>query len=122
MTQAAKKILFIAARAPNHDDRAQELLDMLLVCATFGAEVSVLFEGDGIWQLLPDKADQLLERRSIAAQLGSLPLFDVEHVYVDAEQLTNLSLQQHELCLPCQALAHDDIVALVNRHQHIVRF
>lgn len=121
MTDASKRILFISSRSPYGDERAQELLDMLLICSTFGAEVSVLFDGDGLWQLLPDQASDQIARRSIAAQLSSLPLFDVERIYADAKQLARLPLPASELCLPCQPLSTIELSMLLSQHEHIVR-
>jgi len=121
MTEASKRILFIASRSPYADERAQELLDMLLVCSTFGAGVSLLFDGDGLWQLLPDQASDQIARRSIAAQLSSLPLFDVEHIYADAKQLAKLPLPVSELCLSCQPLSTLELAMLMTQHEHIVR-
>ena len=121
MTTNNKRILFINSRSPYADERAQELLDMLLVCSTFGAEVSVLFDGDGLWQLLPDQASEHIARRSIAAQLTSLPLFDVDRIYADAKQLARLPLPASELCLPCHPLSAVELSMLLNQHEHIVR-
>jgi tRNA 2-thiouridine synthesizing protein C len=121
MTDSNKRILFIASRSPYADERAQELLDMLLVCSTFGADVSVLFDGDGLWQLLPDQASDQIGRRSIAAQLSSLPLFDVDRIYADAKQLAQLPLPATELCLPCQPLSSLELTMLITQHEHIVR-
>ena len=65
------RLLIIAASDPYTNWHAQELLDALLVSATFGAEVSLLFQDDGIVQLLPDQDAARLGRRSLVSQLDA---------------------------------------------------
>lgn len=115
------RILYIAARAPYGDDRAQELLDALLVAASFGAEVSVLFQDDGVWQLLPGQDGQQLGRRSLGAQLDALPLFEVEQRYADATSLTGRGLTADDLLLPVQVLHGPELAALLASHDQVIR-
>ncbi len=81
------KPLFIQHRAPYQGYSALETLDALLVAAAFGQNPSVLFQGDGVWQLLPSQEAQLMARASVVAQLEALPLYDVDDIYVDEESL-----------------------------------
>lgn len=115
------RLLYIAASDPCTHERAQELLDALLVAASFGAEVSLLFQDDGIWQLLPDQRSDLLGRRSLGAQLDALPLFDVEALYVDAHSLGERNLHAGELRLPVRPLQRDALAALVRAHDQVIR-
>lgn len=117
----AERCLFISCRDPGQDDRAQELLDSLLVCASFGLPVAVLFQGDGLWQLLPGQHADALGRRSLSAQLESLPLFDVDDRYVLAEDLARCGLQADDLGLPCQVLPASALPALISGCRHVLR-
>lgn len=115
------RLLYIAARPPYADDRAQELLDALLVAASFGAEVSVLFQDEGVWQLLPGQDGQALERRTLGAQLEALPLFDVERCYVDALSLQERGLAADELLLPVEVCSGPALAALLAGHDQVIR-
>lgn len=116
-----KRLLYIACRDPYQDARAQELLDALLVAASFGAQVSVLFQDEGVWQLLPDQQAAVLGRRALGAQLESLPLFEVEQLYVDAGDLATRGLSVESLLLPARALSGDALAALLRSHDQVIR-
>lgn len=115
------RILYLAARAPYDDDRAQELLDALLVAASFGAEVSVLFQDDGVWQLLPGQDGQQLGRRSLSAQLDALPLFEVEQLFADGKSLAERGLTADDLLLPVKTLYGPELAALLASHDQVIR-
>lgn len=117
-----KKILFIQHKAPYGSESPSETLDAALVCAAFGQPVSLLFQGDGVWQLLNHQQGHALERKTLLAQLGALPLYDIEQLYVDAASLQERGLTLDALGLSVQALAADDIRALVAAHDHVLRF
>ena len=87
-----------------------------------GQPVSVLFQGDGVWQLMSHQQGQALERKTLLAQLGALPLYDIEHLYADAASLRERGLQADALGLAVQALEADDIRALIAAHDHVLRF
>lgn len=115
------RLLCIAASDPYQHDAAQDLLDALLVAATFGAEVSVLFQDDGVWQLLKDQQGDRAARRGIGAQLESLPLFDVESLYADARSLHERGLTGSDLLLPVERLDTPALAALLAAHDQVIR-
>lgn len=115
------RLLCIAARDPYQDDRAQELLDALLVAAAFGTTVSLLFQGDGLWQLLPGQQGSLAGRKTLGAQLEALPLYDVDRVYVDATDLARTGLRSDQLLLPVTVLDDQGLQALLREHDQVMR-
>lgn len=115
------RLLYIAASDPCASDCAQELLDTLLVAASFGAQVSLLFQDAGVLQLLPDQDTTLIGRRSLGAQLDALPLFEVDALYADAEDLRAHGLTAEDLRLPVQPLAPHDLAALLRGHDQVIR-
>lgn len=115
------RLLIIAASDPYMNWQAQELLDALLVSATFGAEVSLLFQDDGILQLLPDQDAARLGRRSLVSQLDALPLFDIDLVYVDIHSLAQRGLKTFDLALPVMALDPQEMAALLAIHDQVIR-
>jgi len=48
-------ILFVMTQAPYGNSLAKESLDALLASGVFEQEVSALFTGDGVWQLIKDQ-------------------------------------------------------------------
>lgn len=117
-----KKTLFIQHCAPYGSESPSEQLDALLVAAAFGQQVAVLFQDDGVWQLLPMQDGKALERRTLGAQLQALPLYEVHTLYVDAESLRERSLAVEDLALPAQPLDGEALIALVAAHDIVLRF
>jgi tRNA 2-thiouridine synthesizing protein C len=110
-----KSTLFIQHRAPYGSESPQEQLDALLVAAAFGQKISVLFQDDGVWQLLPQQEGRALQRRTLGAQLQALELYEVNALYVDAASLAERGLHIEQLALkvvPLQAEALQELFAV----------
>ncbi|MEO6698996.1 MAG: DsrE family protein [Paraperlucidibaca sp.] len=115
------RILYIAASDPYASQRAQTLLDALLVAASFGAQVSLLFQGHGLLQLLPEQDAARLDRRSLGAQLDALPLFDVDAIYADQHDAERLQLDLSASSVTVQWLAANAIASLIAAHDQVIR-
>ncbi len=104
-----RRILFVIAHPPHRGSLALEVLDELLVGAAFDQKISVLFIGDGVFQLLDTPAAPQSESRGYRA----LPTYDVENVYVEqrAMQLHNLSVDS--FVTPARVLSRRRIQTLV---------
>lgn len=116
-----KKILFIQHKAPYGSESPSETLDAALVCAAFGQAVSLLFQGDGVWQLLPEQQGQALDRKTLIAQLGALPLYDIEQVYADAASLHDRGLSAEQLGLPVTLLESEALRELLAAQEAVLR-
>lgn len=117
-----KKTLFIQHRAPFASESPQEQLDALLVCAAFGQEVSVLFQDDGVWQLLPGQHGKPLAKRTLGAQLQALELYDVKSLYADAISLAERGLTAEKPALPVTLLDRAALQALLAGQDMVLRF
>lgn len=117
-----KKTLFIQHRAPYGSESAQEQLDAILVSAAFGQQLSVLFQDDGVWQLLPGQNAKSLQKRSLGAQLQALELYDVKQLYVDAVSLQERQLDVSALALPVQVLDSAALRQLLAEQDMVLRF
>ena len=113
--------LFIQHQAPYAGYNAQETLDALLVMAAFGQNPSVLFQGDGVWQLVGTQDATALGRASILAQLHALSLYDVENVYVDFDSLLQRQLSLDDLAITAKVISHSDMATFINQHTFIIR-
>lgn len=85
-------ILYCLSNPPNV--RANETIEMSLVSAVFDQPTCVVFVGDGVYQLVSDTGKgQFKDTRKMVL---ALPTYDVEHVYVDQNSLSerNISYSQ----------------------------
>jgi len=113
--------LFIQHQAPYAGYNAQETLDALLVMAAFGQNPSVLFQGDGVWQLVGTQEATALGRASVLAQLHALSLYDVENVFVDFDSLIQRQLSLDDLAITAKAISHSEMAKFINQHTFIIR-
>lgn len=121
MTLPLKRSLFIQHRAPYGSESGQESLDALLVAAAFGQQVSLLFQDDGVWQLLGGQQGRALERRTLGAQLQALELYEVERLYVDAASLQERHLTPEQLALKVEVLDAEGLQRLLNQQDMVLR-
>ena len=94
---ASKTLLLIIRRAPYGDRLGRAGYDLALAAAAFEQPVALLFMDDGVWQLLPDQQPAAIGAKSISSTLDSLPLYDIETVYADAQSLNTRGLTADEL-------------------------
>jgi len=80
-----KRALLVTRHSPYGGTLARSALDVTLAAAAFDQPVDLLFMGDGVLQLLPAQEGRAHGRKDMARQLAALPLYDIDHVYADAE-------------------------------------
>ena len=122
MTTERKKILFVMRHAPYGNSLAREGLDALLACAAFEQKVSVLFLHDGVFQLLKNQQNKLIEQKSLEKSLGALPLYDVNELYADQQSLIDRKLSCEQLCLEVEMLTNKQLSELFQRQDTIFQF
>ena len=111
-----RRILFVVAHAPQRGVLAFELLDALLVGAVFDQRVSVLFIGDGVYQLF----DTGHPERNVARGYRALPTYDVSDVYVDKTALRERGLTADALVLPVRPLTRAGVRKLIAAQDVVV--
>ncbi|HEX7034616.1 MAG TPA: sulfurtransferase complex subunit TusC [Pseudomonadales bacterium] len=100
----AKHILFLLRQPPYATSHALEALEAVLVAGVFDQVVSVLFSGDGVWQLVDGQDGAPLGQRTVAKVAQALPQYDVTNLYVCARSLEQRGLDVGDLALPVQVL------------------
>lgn len=128
---SSKKILFILRSSPYGRASAQEGVDSVLAASVFEQKLSVLFMDEGVWQLHNHQQSLgvqraevhlSLERKNIAAQLESFPLYDIDQVYVDKKSLKRFSISRKELILNPQLLSDKALRQLIAEHDVVLNY
>ncbi len=99
-----KRILFLLTRAPYASARALETLESVLVAGVFEQEVSVLFKGAGVYQLLEGQQGSAVGQRTVGKVLKALHEYDVERIFVCAPSMRRLGIAEDDLCIAVQRL------------------
>jgi tRNA 2-thiouridine synthesizing protein C len=117
-----KKVLVVIRRSPYGSSLAKASVDVALAMAAFEQAVDVLFMGEGVLQLVPDQDSRSLGLKNIERQLASLPLYDVNQIYVDAEAAARYNLDTQNQKLDAQVLAPLELHQLMVDYDHLLGF
>lgn len=110
--------LVVLNRAPYAGSAARASLDLALAFAVFGQAPKILFQGMGIWQLSDNQTPA--GRKSLRKIIDSMPLYDVETVYVCDSDLQNAGLAPSMLPAHAQSIDDNAVQKLRAGARHIV--
>lgn len=117
---APRKSVVVIRQSPYGSSLARAAVDLSLAMGAFEQHFDLLFMGAGVLQLLPDQDSAGIGLKSIGKVLSSLPLYDVERVYVDADALLRHGINADQLVLPVQALDTLALQELLNSADQLV--
>jgi tRNA 2-thiouridine synthesizing protein C len=111
-----RRILFLISHAPRRGALAAEMLDELLIGAAFEQAVSVLFIGDGAYQIVEGDDPAGGSVRTYRA----LPTYDVHDVFVERAALKPRGLEPDRFVIGARPLARPAIRRLVAAQDVVV--
>ncbi len=117
-----KTILLVLRHSPYGSSLAKASLDVALATAAFSQAIDLLFLGDGVLQLLPDQDSHGLGMKNTGRQLSSLPLYDINCVYVDAEAVTRYNMDLAKAPIDTRALDRVELHRLMVGYDHLLGF
>lgn len=115
-----KRHLLVMRRSPYGSSLARASVDLGLAMGAFEQDFDLLFIGDGVLQLVANQAADQIGLKNIGKALSSLPLYDVESVYVDAGALARHGLGEAQLVVPTVPLDEGQIQQLLAQCDHLV--
>lgn len=121
-SQAPKKILIINQRPPYGCSLARESLDAALAASAYEQDLSLLFIGDGVFQLKSNQDPSALEMKSLSATYPVLSLYDIEKVYVQKRALAERQLTEADLAITVQYLEDTEITQLMEAQDILLSF
>ena len=99
-----RRILFLLTRAPYASAHSLETLESVLVAGVFEQEVSVLFRGSGVLQLLKGQNGRAVGQRTVGKVLEALPEYEVERIYVCERSLQRFGIGEADFCISVHRL------------------
>jgi len=131
-TATTKKTLFILRNSPYGSARAQEGVEAVMAASVFEQQLTVLFMDEGVWQLHSHQQSRGVvdestlarnpDRKNIAAQIESFPLYDINTIYVDRKALKRFGLPASELILEPELVGNKAICELIAAHDVVLTF
>lgn len=122
MAVEKKSLLLLMRHAPYGSSLARTGIDMALAAAAFEQNVSVLFTGDGILQLLPEQDAQLVGAKNLGRIIASMPLYGIETFYVDTASAAQRGIGPSDLPEQALMLDSDALQTLLHGHHHVINF
>ncbi len=119
---AKKKLLFIFRHAPYGSSIARDGLDALLAASAYDQDLSVLFLGDGVFQLVGDQQSSGISSKSLSATLPALPIYDIDQIYVQQSALAERGLDKQTLVLDATALSDQAVRELMSKQEGVLSF
>ena len=104
-------------RPPRAGIHASLGVDAALACGAFGQSVTVIFEGDGLELLIPQRMPQAGES-NLHKLVLSLPLYDIAKVYAVAP--ANLQVDTGEL--EVDPITPEQCQQLIANSRHVISF
>lgn len=118
MANSASWLIVIASAPYQHRLDSDPAVDLVMAAGAFGQQVSVLFMGEGRGYLDAEitPGDDQTDLRKL---LKSLPLYDVDNVYVLADEDADTKAA---FTVPTEIIASDDASRLITHADHVVSF
>ena len=103
-----KSVLIRMSKSPLNGLISGEQLETAMVSATFEQEVSILFVGDGIFNLLPTKKPKEVAGYNIEKMLLALPTFDVNSLFICERSLEQRQIGAFNLPTNVKLITFED--------------
>ncbi len=118
MANSASWLLVIASAPYQHRLDSDPGVDLVMAAGAFGQQVAVLFMGEGC-RYLDAKITPGNYQTDLRKLLKSLPLYDVENVYVLADEDAD---KKDAFTIPVEMITSDRASKLIARADHVVSF
>lgn len=115
-------LLIVSTKAPYHTSSSVDALEAALAASNVGIDTRILFQSDGVYQLLDAQAPAQIAHKSIFKKLSSLPLYDIEHIYADQRSIDERGLLLNASSIPWIALQSHDTLDLMKNASNVLVF
>jgi tRNA 2-thiouridine synthesizing protein C len=117
-----KNILIVCSYAPNTGNLAKEALDATFALAAFDQSVCVYFSGEGIWQLLAAQQINLTTGKAINNSWQAASLYEINKLYVSAEELIKRSINANELIEGIKVISAEEVSNIMTKQDLVLSF
>lgn len=112
----------IITKPPFADSDAKLALDMAMIAVSMDQETQILFQGEGVLQLLALQSDALEQKSPLAKYRVLTDIFEFSSLYACQQSIVERQLNEAELSLAVSVLNAEDYQQRLNRATKVVRF
>jgi len=116
------QLTYLFRSAPHGSAAGREGVDALLAASAYCEDISVIFLGDGVYQLLSGQQPQSILSKDYAPMLKLFDLYDIEQVYVCHSSLAERGLAQADLVIDAEMLDVDQVQAKLHQANKLLSF
>jgi tRNA 2-thiouridine synthesizing protein C len=117
-----KKFMYVNRRAPHGTVYAQESLEVVLICAAFDQDVSIVFLDDGVYQIRKDQDTSAIGTKNFSKTFRALEMYDVEKLYVEKESMDARGMTEDDLNVPVEVKTSEEIGRLMEEQDVVLSF
>jgi tRNA 2-thiouridine synthesizing protein C len=118
-----KRTAIINSKAPFSQTHGKDALDVALIFGSFEQDVSLFFQGDGVWQLIKNQSTDDIQIKNYLKTFSAFEFYDIEKIFVCEQSLIERELINAEFHI-------DNVITLspkkfsetLHVHQTIFRF
>ncbi len=116
------RLVFLSSKAPHGSSYGREALEAALMGAAFEQDVALVFEADGVLQLLAGQHPDAIGEKDVAAAYGALELYGIEDVRVHGPSLEARGLAPGDLVIAARVEDDDGVRALLREADQVLTF
>ncbi|WP_114767830.1 sulfurtransferase complex subunit TusC [Vibrio rhodolitus] len=116
------QLTYLFRTSPHTTSAGREGVDALLAASAYCEDISVLFIGDGVYQLLQGQQPNEILSKDYAPMLKLFDLYDIEQVYVCETSLAERGLAQADLVIDVERLDSLEIQAKLHQAGKLLSF
>ncbi len=119
--KARKKVLVILTQSPYGNALSREAIDYCLAAAAFEQDLTLLFTGDAVLQLINDQNPSTINQKDLTKTLSALPIYGINQFYVDSNALEQYGID-NDFCVPTIKVDVKEISELLVNADTILNF
>lgn len=116
------QLTYLFRSAPHSSSSGREGIDALLAASVYCENISVVFMGDGVYQLLQGQQTQQILSKDYAPMLKLFDLYDIEQVYVCENSLRERGLATADLVIEAQPLEQQALSEQLRQAHKVLTF
>ncbi|WP_162045467.1 sulfurtransferase complex subunit TusC [Vibrio taketomensis] len=116
------QLTYLFRSAPHSSSAGREGVDALLAASAYCEDISVIFSGDGVYQLLQGQQPSEILSKDYAPMLKLFDLYDIEQVYVCQTSLELRGLAQADLVIDAERLDSEALSTKLHKAGKLLSF
>ena len=92
------------------------------MASAFGVNLSLLFIGDGIFQLKKNQQPEHINAKHFTAIFTALDLYDIKQIYATASGLDSRCISAVDLCIPVNIISATALTKLIHQQDVVLNF